>query len=171
MSVKIRLNNKRFLGEGLLIGSRLNEEGEAAQQSAQQPTQPAQQQQEQTTQSATNASTAQTGQQQQGQQIDQQVNKIIYDGFSNMVKQVETQLKQIQLPAGVQVQWVQTTQPKDQTLQSVWASVQQFLTGNIKAVSTALQQAQQQNQQQAQQPVNNANAQQPQNSSTAAQAQ
>ena len=33
MSVKIRLNNKRFLGESLLIGSRLNE-GEVQQPAA-----------------------------------------------------------------------------------------------------------------------------------------
>ena len=34
MSVKIRINSKKFLGEGLLIGSRLNEEGEAQQPAA-----------------------------------------------------------------------------------------------------------------------------------------
>jgi len=59
-----------------------------------------------------------------------------------MVQQIDGKFKQLQLPEGVQVQWVQVTQPKDQTLQSVWASVQQFLSGNIKAVATALQQKQ-----------------------------
>jgi len=59
-----------------------------------------------------------------------------------MVQQIDGKFKQLQLPEGVQVQWVQVTQPKDQTLQSVWASVQQFLTGNIKAVANALQQKQ-----------------------------
>ena len=159
MSVKIRLNNKRFLGEGLIIGSRLNEEGEVSQTSPSTNASTAQPTQIQTPQPA-NTSTAQPQQQPQAQSLDQQVNKIIYNGFSSMVKQVETQFKQLQLPEGVQVQWVQVTQPKDQTLQSVWASVQQFLTGNIKAISTALQQKQ--NAQQSA-PVNN---QQPQNAST-----
>lgn len=150
MSVRIKLNNRKFLGEGLLIGSRLNEEGEATQQSTENATteQPANNAQTATpttpVQPAANnqQSTDNGQQQQQGPTLDQQVNKIIYDGFSNMVQQVEGQFKQLQLPEGVQVQWVQVTQPKDQTLQSVWASVQQFLTENIKAVTTALQQKQ-----------------------------
>ena len=141
MSVKIRLNNKKFLGESILIGSHLNEEDEATQQTVDTSTQNVST--DSSTQAAPNVSTSQNNQQpQQSPSLDQQVNKIIYDGFSNMVQQIDGKFKQLQLPEGVQVQWVQVTQPKDQTLQSVWASVQQFLTGNIKAVANALQQKQ-----------------------------
>lgn len=140
MSVRIKLNSRKFFGEGLLIGSRLNE-GEVTQQTVDTSTQNAST--DASTQTTPNASTAQNNQQpQQGPSLDQQINKIIYDGFSNMVQQIDGKFKQLQLPEGVQVQWVQVTQPKDQTLQSVWASVQQFLSGNIKAVATALQQKQ-----------------------------
>jgi len=59
MSVRIKLNSRKFFGEGLLIGSRLNE-GEVTQQTVDTSTQNAST--DASTQTTPNASTAQNNQ-------------------------------------------------------------------------------------------------------------
>lgn len=140
MSVKIRLNNKRFLGEGLLIGSRLYE-GEVQQPAAQQP---AAQQPAATPvnngQSTANQNTTQPQQNQQGN-VAQQLQQIYINHFQGLQAAIANDLKAIQ-----GVQWAQNVQPKDQSFNSIMAALQEYMKANIevakKAVEASAQQAQ-----------------------------
>ena len=145
MSVKIRLNNKRFLGESLLIGSRLNEEGETIVDASA----------NNASTGNTNASTGNTNNtdnanananandvNNQIPPVDQQVNNIIVNAFSQMVQTLNTQFAQIKLPEGVKVNWVQVKQPANKTVQDVLAVTKEYLQNNINAVKQAISQNQ-----------------------------
>ena len=136
MSVKIRLNNKRFLGEGLLIGSRLYEADETiVDTSANASTTNTN-----TSTGNTNTSTGNTNN--QVPPVDQQVNNVIVNAFSQMVQTLNTQFAQIKLPEGVKVNWVQVKQPANKTVQDVLAVTKEYLQNNINAVKQALSQNQ-----------------------------
>ncbi len=139
MSVKIRLNNKKFLlGESLLIGSRLYEEGETVVDAS-----------ANTSTGNVNASTgtenvnASTNNvNNQVPPVDQQINNVIVNAFSQMVQTLNTQFAQIKLPEGVKVNWVQVKQPANKTVQDVLAVTKEYLQNNINAVKQALSQNQ-----------------------------
>lgn len=160
MSAKIRIINKKFLGEGLLIGSRLNEEGEVTinqqqQQTPAQPqTQPQQQvvqpqqqpqQQQQHQQPVQQQPQQQTAQQQQQQQVAQntstantstndiyaELDKIIADSFIQFAGNVANQIGQIKLPEGANIKWVNTDNIKQGKCETVIPEIQKFLQDNI----------------------------------------
>ena len=138
MSVKIRINSKKFLGEGLLIGSRLNEEGEAQQPAANgQPTTPANSQTATQTndQTATsnaaqvnNANTQNANVQGQNQQVNiaQQLQQVYIKHFQGLQAAIANDLKAIQ-----GVQWAQNIQPKDQSFNSIMAALQEYMKANV----------------------------------------
>lgn len=140
MSVKIRLNNKRFLGESLLIGSRLYE-GEVQQPAAQQP---ATQQPAATPvnngQSTANQNTTQPQQNQQGN-VAQQLQQIYINHFQGLQAAIANDLKAIQ-----GVQWAQNVQPKDQTFNSIMAALQEYMKANIEVAKKAVEASAQQTQ-------------------------
>lgn len=146
MSVKIRLNNKKFLlGESLLIGSRMYEADETTVDAS-----------ANTSTGNINASTgtenvnASTGNvnastnnvNNQVPPVDQQINNVIVNAFSQMVQTLNTQFAQIKLPEGVKVNWVQVKQPANKTVQDVLAVTKEYLQNNINAVKQALSQNQ-----------------------------
>ena len=136
MSVKIRLNNKRFLGESLLIGSRLSEADEPiVDASVNANTGNAN-----ANTGNANANTGNTNN--QVPPVDQQVNNVIVNAFSQMVQTLNTQFAQIKLPEGVKVNWVQVKQPANKTVQDVLAVTKEYLQNNINAVKQALSQNQ-----------------------------
>ena len=164
MSVKIRLNNKKFLGESLLIGSRLNE-GEvqqpaangqtaapangqatgqpAAQQAAQQAA-PANGQATTPTSAPANNANAQNangqGQNQQGN-VAQQLQQVYIKHFQGLQAAIANDLKTIQ-----GVQWAQNVQPKDQSFNSIMAALQEYMKANVEAAKKAVEASAQQGQ-------------------------
>ena len=184
MSVKIRLNNKNFLaGNSMVIGGRLFE-GEAPAQQTQQPaannanqnqaapaqnaqTAPAQNTQtapaQQTANQNQNTQTQQTQQPQNsstGQTIDQQVQGVLVKHFGGMQQAIAADLKAIQGP-----QWVNVIAPKDQSLNSVMAALQEYVKQNVEVAKKFVAGNQQQNASTGQ---NNQNASTGQNTSTGA---
>ena len=158
MSVKIRLNNKRFLGESLLIGSRLNE-GEVQQpaansqltaqpaangQPAVQPAAPANGQPTAPTVAPANNANAQNangqGQNQQGN-VAQQLQQIYIKHFQGLQVAIANDLKAIQ-----GVQWAQNVQPKDQSFNSIMAALQEYMKANVEAAKKAVEATAQQGQ-------------------------
>ena len=159
MSVKIRLNNKKFLGESLLIGSRLNEEGEVQQpvangqaaatpsngqtigQPAAQPATPANGQP--TTTPANNANAQNTNGQGQNQQgnVAQRLQQIYINHFQGLQAAIANDLKSIE-----GVQWAQIVQPKDQSFNSVMAALQEYMKANVDAAKKAVEASAQQGQ-------------------------
>ena len=135
MSVKIRLNNKRFLGEGLLIGSRLYE-GEVQQPTSQQPAATP----VNNGQPTANQNTTQPQQNQQGN-VAQQLQQIYINHFQGLQAAIANDLKAIQ-----GVQWAQNVQPKDQSFNSIMAALQEYMKANVeaakKSVEASAQQAQ-----------------------------
>lgn len=143
MSVKIRLNNKRFLGESILIGSRLYEEGETAiDTSANTSTGNVNTSTGNVNASTGNVNTNTGGANNQVPPVDQQVNNVIVNAFSQMVQTLNTQFAQIKLPEGIKVNWVQVKQPANKTVQDVLAVTKEYLQNNINAVKQALSQNQ-----------------------------
>ena len=169
MSVRIRLNNKKFLGESLLIGSRLHEgqvpngqatpaaTGQTAAAPAQTPAQPAAtpaQTPVQPTANATpTAAPAQTpaanantqnangqGQNQQGN-VAQRLQQIYINHFKDLQAAIANDLKQIE-----GVQWAQNVQPKDQTFNSIMAALQEYMKANVEAAKKAVEASAQQGQ-------------------------
>lgn len=136
MSIKIRLNNKRFLGEGLLIGSRLYEADETVVDASVN----ANTNNVNASTDNVNASTGNTNN--QIPPVDQQINNIIVNAFSQMVQTLNTQFAQIKLPEGIKVNWVQVKQPANKTVQDVLAVTKEYLQNNINAVKQALSQNQ-----------------------------
>ena len=135
MSVKIRLNDKRFLGESLLIGSRLYEDETTVDTSTN------------TSTSSVNANTSNVNANtsditNQIPSVDQQINNVIVNAFSQMVQTLNTQFAQIKLPEGIKVNWVQVKQPANKTVQDVLAVTKEYLQNNINAVKQALSQNQ-----------------------------
>ena len=147
MSVKIRLNNKRFLRESLLIGSRLHEADEtpvdaSANNASTGNTNNTGNVNTNASTGNTNASTGDVNN--QVPPVDQQVNNVIVNAFSQMVQTLNTQFAQIKLPEGVKVNWVQVKQPANKTVQDVLAVTKEYLQNNINAVKQALSQNQEQ---------------------------
>lgn len=165
MSVKIRLNNKNFLaGNSMVIGGRLFEADENQTQQTQQPmannanqnqTAPAQNAQTtpaQNTQTASaqqptnqnqNAQPQQTQQPQNastGQTLDQQVQGVLVKHFSGLQQAIAADLKSIQGP-----QWVNVIAPKDQSLNSVMAALQEYVKQNVEVAKKFIAGNQQQN--------------------------
>lgn len=143
MSVKIRLNNKRFLGESLLIGSRLYEADETivdASANASTGNVNASTGNTNVNNGNVNASTGNVNN--QVPPVDQQINNVIVNAFSQMVQTLNTQFAQIKLPEGVKVNWVQVKQPANKTVQDVLAVTKEYLQNNINAVKQALSQNQ-----------------------------
>ena len=153
MSIKIRLNNKRFLGESLLIGARLNEEGEvqqpayisqaAAPTNGQTASQPTAQQTvpangQTTTPNASPTNTANTqnangqGQNSQGG-VAQQLQQVYIKHFQGLQAAIANDLKTIQ-----GVQWAQNVQPKDQSFNSIMAALQEYMKANVEAAKNAV---------------------------------
>ena len=180
MSVRIRLNNKKFLGESILIGSRLYEgqvpngqvapaatgqssaTGQPAAQ-AQTATQPAANTTPSTAQvqtPAANANTAgnagnanNTNSEQQGN-IAQRLQQIYINHFQGLQAAIANDLKTIQ-----GVQWTQNVQPKDQSFNSIMTALQEYMKANVeiakKAVEASAQQGQGSNAQNASTNTNN----------------
>lgn len=144
MSVKIRLNNKKFLlGESLLIGSRLYEEGETpVDTSANTSTGNVNTSTGNVNASTGNVNTSTGNTNNQVPPVDQQVNNVIVNAFSQMVQTLNTQFAQIKLPEGVKVNWVQVKQPANKTVQDVLAVTKEYLQNNINAVKQVLSQNQ-----------------------------
>lgn len=163
MSIKIRLNNKRFLGESLLIGSRLNEEGEVQQpasnsqaavpvngqtagQSAAQQQQTVPANGQTTTPNAVPTNTANTqnangqGQNSQGG-VAQQLQQVYIKHFQGLQAAIANDLKTIQ-----GVQWAQNVQPKDQSFNSIMAALQEYMKANVEAAKKAVEASAQQGQ-------------------------
>ena len=148
MSIKIRLNNKRFLGESLLIGSRLNEgevqqsaangqaaapaNGQTAGQPATQPTAPANGQTTTPTPAPTSNANGQ-GQNQQGN-VAQQLQQVYIKHFQGLQAAIANDLKTIQ-----GVQWAQNVQPKDQSFNSIMAALQEYMKANVEAAKKAVE--------------------------------
>lgn len=162
MGIKIRLNNKRFLGESLLIGSRLNEEGEvqqpmangqpatpangqaAAPANGQTAGQPAAQPVATSTPVPANNANAQNangqGQNQQGN-VAQQLQQVYIKHFQGLQAAIANDLKTIQ-----GVQWAQNVQPKDQSFNSIMAALQEYMKANVEAAKNAVEASAQQGQ-------------------------
>ena len=136
MSIKIRLNNKRFLGESLLIGSRLYEADETTVGAFVNTSTG------NVNTSTGNANTSTSNTNNQVPPVDQQINNIIVNAFSQMVQTLNTQFTQIKLPEGVKVNWVQVKQPANKTVQDVLVVTKEYLQNNINAVKQALSQNQ-----------------------------
>lgn len=136
MSVRVKLNNRSFFQSPMVIGSRLYEADETI------------------VDASANASTgnvnvstgnanASTGDaNNQVPPVDQQINNVIVNAFSQMVQTLNTQFAQIKLPEGVKVNWVQVKQPANKTVQDVLAVTKEYLQNNINAVKQALSQNQ-----------------------------
>ena len=148
MSVKIRLNNKKFLGEGLVIGSRLNEEGEVI--NNQQQTNQQQVGQQQVTQQPQQMQFAQqqvqSGAQQQSQQqnssnndISEQLDQIIANSFVQLAGNIANQIGQIKLPEGATIEWVKADNIKQGKCETVIPAVQKFLQENINKAKESVQ--------------------------------
>lgn len=164
MSVKIRLHNKSFLGESLLIGSRLNEgqvqqpaangqaaapangqtSGQPAAQQAPQPTAPANGQattSASTPSNNTNAQNANGQGQNQQENVAQQLQQIYIKHFQGLQAAIANDLKTIQ-----GVQWAQNVQPKDQSFNSIMAALQEYMKANVEAAKKAVEASAQQGQ-------------------------
>jgi len=151
MSVKIRLNNKRFLGESLLIGSRLNEgevqqpaangqtatpaNGQATDQQATQQVAPANGQTATPTPTSTNNANVQNAnvQNQQGN-VAQQLQQVYVKHFQGLQAAIANDLNAIQ-----GVQWAQNVQPKDQSFNSIMTALQEYMKANVEAAKKAVE--------------------------------
>ena len=157
MSVKIRLNNKKFLGESLLIGSRLYE-GEvqqpiangqtatsvngqtAAPTNGQTTSQPIAQPTAQPTNNANTQNINSQGQNQQGN-VAQQLQQVYIKHFQGLQVAIANDLKAIQ-----GVQWAQNVQPKDQSFNSIMVALQEYMKANVEAAKKAVEASAQQGQ-------------------------
>lgn len=166
MSVRIKLNNRKFLGEGLLIGSRLNEEGESQMTGAStvsanptpaatasvtptQPTTPSSAQPTNATpattasvtpsggQTSTTPNAAAVNQNVSTGNINEQLDKIIAEQFVNLANNVANNISSIKLPEGLR--WIEVPKLEQINCATAIPAIQKFLQGNINVAKESIQ--------------------------------
>lgn len=160
MSVKVKLNNRKFLGgNSLLIGSRLFEEEVLAQngqqpqaaqaeqpaaQASQQPAAQAEQPAAQTGQQPQAGQQSQPEQKQEGQQksVADSLQEVLAKHFNGLQNAIAADLKNIP-----NVQWKNVVAPTDQSLNSILTALQEFIKQNVEVAKSTLENQNKQEQQ------------------------
>lgn len=155
MSVRIKLNNRKFLGEGLLIGSRLNEEGESQMTGASTvsanpaPAATASVTPTNATPVATASATPSGGQQPTTPSvtdvsqnastgnISEQLDGIIAKQFVNLANNIANNISSIKLPEGLK--WVEVPKLEQINCATAIPAIQKFLQDNINVAKQSIQ--------------------------------